>query len=237
MKKIRLMCAVVAILFATQFASAQAIRDGAVIPVSVNLNEVLRITITTGGNIEFTFNSIDDYQYGLGAGGVGPTAANGSNPTGTTGLTTAQPYYETDFMVSASRRWELQYGAEQATFLGTDKVTNTLTLDNVGFALTEVGTNVAGTDLLSVPTNDFTAADITALEIYPTVLITDGGVAGNANAGDGAANSFVMKWRCGTAETAGAAPTQMNATTILNQSPSPTPDHYVVNVIMELNSL
>ena len=56
-----------------------------------------------------------------------------------------------------------------------------------------------------------------------------------ANAGDVTENAFTMTWRCGTAEVAGPVP--MNAVSLLNQNPSPTPDRYITNVLFELASL
>ena len=41
---------------------SQAVSDRNTIPVAVNLNRVLRMSVNTGGNIEFTFNTIDDYS-------------------------------------------------------------------------------------------------------------------------------------------------------------------------------
>jgi hypothetical protein len=73
MKKIATLCAAGLLIGSTAFG--QAIRDRNVIPVAVNLNEVLRMTITNGGNIEFVFNSIDEYRFGLSA-----DAANLMNP-------------------------------------------------------------------------------------------------------------------------------------------------------------
>ena len=56
---------------------SQAVKDRQVIPVAVNLNQVLRMTITNGGNIEFVFNSIDDYRLGLSG-----DAESDANPAG-----------------------------------------------------------------------------------------------------------------------------------------------------------
>lgn len=205
-------------------ANAQAVRDRNVIPVAVNLNQVLRMTITNGGNIEFTFNSIDDYRFGL----SGDAATSGSsNPA------TSDPMYVTNFTVASSTRWELSYGSEQATFIGTDNPANTLTLDNVGFGLTSNGVHTFGTEITSAPTND--GVDISALQQFPIVLITDNGNA-LSSAGDVTDNDFTMTWRAGTAEV-GAAPAPMNATVLLEQNPSPTPDRYITNVLFELASL
>ncbi len=216
---------------------SQAVKDRQVIPVAVNLNQVLRMTITNGGNIEFVFNSIDDYRLGL----SGDAATSGSaNPA------SSDPFYVTDFTVASSTRWDLNYGAEEATFIGTDDPTNTLDLANVGFSLSENGAHdfeaggaAQGTDLtaelFSPPTLNGT--EIAGLENYPVLLIDDNTflLGGDANAGDGTDNSFQIVWRCGTGPVeAGAAPVPMVATSILDQDPSPAPDRYVANVIFEL---
>ena len=61
-------------MFAGVSSQAQAVRDRNVIPVAVNLNQVLRMSIYDGGNIEFVFNTIDDYRDGLSGDAAG--AAN-----------------------------------------------------------------------------------------------------------------------------------------------------------------
>lgn len=230
MKKVLL--TVIALMIFGAGVFAQAVKDRQVIPVSVNLNQVLRMTVTNGGNIEFVFNSIEDYRSGLSA----DAATSGSaNPAA------AEGFYQTDFTVSSSTRWLINYGSEQATFIGTDDPANTLTLDNVGFDLVNNGTNTfegagqpigttAGTSLFSAVTNN--ANDITALQAYPVVLVQDNDDATDSNAGDATENSFSLLWRCGTTEDAGTTP--MNSVSLLNQQPSPTPDRYVTNVIFEL---
>ena len=209
---------------------AQAVKDRNVIPVAVNLNQVLRMTITNGGNIEFVFNTIDDYKKGLSS----QAASAAQNPVATVGM------YKTDFTVSSSTRWELSYGAEEATFLGTDHATATFPLNNVGFKITNNGLNTfegvglakgttATASLFSTSTANST--EVAALEVYPTILIQDNGTI-NANAGDAADNSFTLNWRCGTAEAGAVVP--MNPVKIIDQKPSPVADRYVVNVLFDL---
>lgn len=210
---------------------SQAVRDRQVVPVAVNLNQVLRMTITNGGNIEFVFNSIDDYRLGLSGDG---TAAN---PVG------LNNFYVTDFTVASSARWELNFGSEEATFIGTDDPTNILELNNVGYTLESLGAHnfeapaaLQGTDitaeLWSAPTVNGT--EVAGLTAYPDLLIDDnGGLNGDANAGDGADNSFQLVWRCGTAEVSAGVPNMVDVS-ILNQDPSPAPDRYVTNVLFEL---
>jgi len=212
-------------------AYSQAVKDRNVIPVAVNLNQVLRMTITNGGNIEFVFNTIDDYKNGLSA-DQGTSAS--ANPAA------SEPMYQTDFTISSSTRWKLTYGAEEATFIGADDPTNTLTLDNVGFTIVNNGANTfegaglaksttVGTSLFSTPTDN--SNEVSALEQFPVDLIEDNDEA-LANAGDAADNSFSLMWRCGTAEAGSVVP--MNATKLIDQSPSPDPDRYVVNVLFDL---
>ncbi len=220
-------------LFIFQLGFSQAISDRNVIPVAVNLNQVLRMAISNGGNIEFTFNTIDQYKNGI----------SGDQATSVSaGTATSDPMYVTDFTVASSTRWKVTYGAEEATFLGTDDPSNTLALNNVGYTITESGTHqfetggaqgtTAGEELWSIPT--LAATTVAALETYPVVLIEDNNSATNANAGDATDNIFQLVWRCGTTE-GGAATVPMNAENLIDQQPSPTPDRYVVNVLFDLS--
>lgn len=217
---------IVGMLAITIVGFSQAVKDRQVIPVAVNLNQVLRMTIVNGGNIEFVFNSIDDYENGI-SGAAGNAGDN---------------FYVTDFTVASSTRWALTYGSEQATFIGTDDPTNTLLLDNVGFELVATGTHqfdaalgtTPTTELWSVPTLGGTVT--AGLIPYPQALITDNEQV-VANAGSGAENAFQMIWRCGTEEVDATATPPMNDTDLLNQDPSPNADRYVTNVIFELGAL
>ena len=193
---------------------SQAVSDRNTIPVAVNLNRVLRMSVNTGGNIEFTFNTIDDYKNGLSGDAATSTSANPA---------TSNPMYVTTFTVAASTKWTLQYGAEEATFIGVDNPASTLALNNVGFNLASTGTHAFGTELVSAPTTGGTV--IADLDVYPTALIADGANAA-ANAGDATDNAFTMTWRVGTAEG------DMNAIKLIEQSA--TPDRYVTNVLFNL---
>jgi len=217
MKKLLLSIITVSLMTA---GYSQAVSDRNTIPVAVNLNRVLRMSVNTGGNIEFTFNTIAQYKNGI----SGDQATSSS-----AGTVSANPMYVTSFTVAASTKWRIDYGAEDATFIGVDNPANIgLTLDNVGFTLASTGTHAFGTELASVPTNGGT--EVAALQAYGgVVLITDGGNAA-ANAGDATDNSFTMTWRCGTAE-AGAT-TPMNTVKLIEQGLAP--DRYVTNVLFNL---
>lgn len=229
MKKLLLTIGAFSLMLGIGFS--QAVKDRNVIPVAVNLNQVLRMTITNGGNIEFVFNSIDDYKNGL-SGDAGTSVS--ANPA------TSESFYKTDFTVASSTRWKLTYGSEQATFIGVDNPANTLSLDNVGFTIVNNGAHTfeaAGaakgtdnaTELFSTSTDN--ASEVAALEVYPVDLIEDN-TTDVANAGDATDNSFTLVWRCGTAEAGAVVP--MNAVKLIDQNPSPTPDRYVTNVLFEL---
>lgn len=215
----------VIMLFSGLTVFGQAVRDRNVIPVAVNLNEVLRMTITNGGNIEFVFNTINDYKSGL-----SETTKGGDG------------FYNTDFTVSSSTRWKLSYGSETATFQGTDNPAHSLSLDNVGFLLTESGAHQWGSGALGAGTGELHSSytkngiDVVALATYPTVLIDDNdqtGVTVGSNAGDASDNTFKLSWRCGTKEGATIA-TRMNQVALIDQQPSPDPDRYVANVLFDL---
>jgi hypothetical protein len=214
----------IALITMTTASYGQAVRDRNVIPLAVNLNQVLRMSITDGGNIEFTFNSIEDYRFGL-SGDAGTSGS--SNPA------TSDPMYVSNFIIASSTRWELSYGSEQPDFIGTDNPGNTLTLDNVGFTLLSNGIHTFGTELTSAPTVD--GSEVSALEQFPVVLITDNGDL-LSSAGDVLDNDFTIIWRAGTAEV-GAAPATMNPIVLLEQNPSPNPDRYVTSVLFELAAL
>jgi len=216
-------------------AFSQAVKDRNFIPVAINLNQVLRMTITNGGNIEFVFNTIEDYKNGISSDAVASVSAN---------PITSNSMYKTDFSVSSSTRWALTYGTEEISFLGTDHPNAALAINNVGFKILSTGNNIfegaalgigitAGASLFSIPTAN--ASKVTALQTYPVVLITDNQTI-NANAGDAADNLFTIDWRCGTAE-GKTSITPMNQVKLIDQKPSPVADRYVVNVMFELASL
>ena len=103
---------------------AQPVVDNAIIPVAVNLNSILRLNVTSGGNIEWTVNTIDQYQNGIATG----------------------PRYQTDFTVASSVDLDINLYAEDATLLGTDDVNNTMPLDNIGYNVVSTGGGADGTN-------------------------------------------------------------------------------------------
>ena len=205
-----------------QLAFGQAVKDRNVIPVAVNLNQVLRMSITNGGNIEFAFNTIDDYKHGLSAdyanlqNPADPDIIADGNQAGNDlnsglGAGDADNFYNTNFTVASSTRWKLTWGAEDATFMGTDG--NTMLLNNVGFTLVnngghnfetsaagaEVKATTADAELYSAGTDQ--TESVCCLLQYPAgdPLIEDNDDP-YGNGGDGSDNDFELLWRAGTSE-------------------------------------
>ncbi|MBI4946158.1 MAG: hypothetical protein HY840_07130 [Bacteroidetes bacterium] len=205
-------------LIITGAAFAQPVSDRAVIPIGVTLQQILRIHVTNGGNVEFVFNDINDYKNGI----------------------VNSAFYDSDVQVASSTDWELHMGAEDATLIGTEDPANTLALNNIGFTITWTGGNsccAAGNQLSSILGVYDNSATGTAngLLIFTggagDLLLVDGGnVAGSG--GDVTDNAFTINWECGTLI---AGTTPMNATSIIAQSP--TPDRYVTNVFLDLEAL
>jgi hypothetical protein len=103
-------------------AYAQPVSDNATIPVSVTVNSILRLNITSGGNIEFVFNTLDQMSGGI----------DGSTRTTTT------------FTVASSRNFNVTLEPEGA-LVGTDG--GTLALNNIGIAITgTTGTAAPGSN-------------------------------------------------------------------------------------------
>lgn len=90
---------------------AQAVVDNAVIPVSVNINSIMRMNVVSGGNIEFAFNTIGQYTSGI------------SN----------SPRYDTKFTVASSVDFKVLLYTEDDKFYGADDATHTMELGLVGF--------------------------------------------------------------------------------------------------------
>ena len=203
-------------LIITGSAFAQPVSDRAVVPMGITLQQILRISVVDGGNVEFVFNTIDDYKLGI----------------------SISVFYDTRFKVASSTNWELHLGAEDGTFIGTDDPTRTLTLDNVGFMEVTNGNYSIGGEL-SLAGGGYTTSDVTPNRLKQYFgagsaldqLYKPFGGAGGNNGGDIADNDFTLHWECGT--TNGT----MNATAIIDQVPSVAADRYVTNVFLDLEAL
>ncbi len=108
---------VITILLCGKLSFGQAVADQAVVPVSVTLNSILRLTVTSGGNIVFVFNTIAQYTGGI----------------------AATPRTTTQFKVSSSRNYKVTLATETPTFVGIETGNTTFLLNNVGYLPTTVG--------------------------------------------------------------------------------------------------
>jgi TRAP-type mannitol/chloroaromatic compound transport system substrate-binding protein len=126
MKKINLLLIAIGIAFS---GFAQAVSDNATIPLSVTLNTILRLNVTSGGNIEFAFNTIEDYENGI------------SNTT----------RYTTTFTVASSNDFDVTMSVDDATFFGTDDVNHTMALGYVAYNIVFQGGGTTGTLPAAMP--------------------------------------------------------------------------------------
>lgn len=191
MKKLLISFVALALTFSV---NAQAVSDNAVIPVSVSLTGILRLNVVSGGNIEFMVNTLDQYTNGI------------ANTTRTT----------TKFSVSSSTDFNVTLQTEDATFIGVDDPSNTMTLDNVSYVIETAG-GVAGTDYTTPATSP---ADIQHLT-SSAVNIVEG--ATGHSAGNAAKNSFLIRWSLNN-------PNPASAGSLLAQSIKP--DRYSTNVFL-----
>ena len=141
----------VAMLLLAQMGFGQAVTDNAVIPVSITLNSILRLSVTSGGNIQFVVNTIDQYENGI---------ANTSQ-------------YTTTFQVASSRDFTVTLGAEDQTFIGLETSNTDLTLDNVGYEIATPGLGTVPTGLQAL----VAFVDGGGLPSAATIVTADAGAA------------------------------------------------------------
>ncbi len=126
-----------AILLSGKLSFGQMVSDQAVVPVSVTLNSILRLTVTSGGNIVFVFNTIAQYTGGI----------------------VATPRTTTTFQVSSSRAYKVTLDPENDTFIGLETGNTTFDLDNVGYTDATVGGALESAGLhVLLTTQDITPA-------------------------------------------------------------------------------
>ncbi len=133
MKKLTIL--LTAVLFSVTAAFSQPVSDHGVIPIGVTLNSILRLNITSGGNIEFIVSTIDQYTNGI---------ANANR-------------YDTHFTVASSVDFNVTLTPDQDDFVGVGDAANTLGLDNLGFTTVSEGSGGA-TNWALAPLSVFTDA-------------------------------------------------------------------------------
>lgn len=102
-----------AMLLMVQMSFGQMVSDNATIPVSVTLNAILRLNVVSGGNIQFVFNTMDQYTGGI------------ENTLGTT----------TTFTVASSRAFTVSIQAEDDALYGVDDVLNDIPLGSLIYTM------------------------------------------------------------------------------------------------------
>ena len=131
-------------------------------------NPGLVINIVSGYSIEFVFDEIDEYIYGIGTAGQ-----------------------STFIRIGAITDWKLQFKADQVMFYGTSNPSNQMELNNVGVVVVSLGTNLDdGTNII----NNAKMAPV-ALESTDITLLTKGTL---SNKGYGIENTFTLNWEMGT---------------------------------------
>jgi len=155
---------------------SQAVNDRAVVPVSVTLNSILRLNVESGGNVEFNFNTLEQYE-------------NGINGLG------SPDQYSTQISVASSVNWELQMGAEDGNLISTDDTSSTggtMDLGYILYQITYTGSGAGGDYGITSSTGE---SGPQALHQFGsgTPVITNNGT----NAGDVNKNAFRVDWACG----------------------------------------
>jgi hypothetical protein len=131
-------------------------------------NPGLVINIVSGYSIQFVFDEIDEYIYGI-----------------------ANAGQSTFIRVGAIYDWKLQFKADQLMFYGFNDASHTMELNNVGVSVTSIGSNQDnGSNII----NYAKTAPI-ALESNDITLLTKGSL---TNKGYGIENSFTLDWEMGT---------------------------------------
>jgi len=178
MKKLTIL--LTAVLFSATAAFSQPVSDQGVIPIGVTLNSILRLNITSGGNIEYVVNTIDQYTNGI----------------------VPQTRYETHFTVASSVDFDVSLIADAANFTGVDDATHTIPLDNLGYTILGDGVPATGSTLL--------AGVQQLSNVSANIILSDNVAPASGNAGDITQNAFVLQWELGTVAVAAAGGSLLN---------------------------
>jgi len=118
---------ILGLLLAGFTANAQQVSDMAVIPIGVTLNSIMRLTVTSGGNIEFVVNTMQQYEEGV------PNATP----------------YTTTFDVSSSSDFYVTLAADNVNMIGTVNNEHVMPVDFLAY---EVVAPSSGSSSSSLPT-------------------------------------------------------------------------------------
>lgn len=167
---------------------AQAVDDRAVVPVSVTLNSILRLNVESGGNIEFNFNTLQQYQNGID--GIGN-----------------DDQYSTQISIASSVNWDLRMGAEDGALITTDtsnaSAAGQMELGYIAYQVNLDETALTlNTDIdVAANSDDGTTAQLTTLGTSDEIIQYN---TSGSNAGDVTQNRFRIDWACGTSDAIGS---------------------------------
>lgn len=131
-------------------------------------NPGLVISIVYGQSIQFDFNDIDDYIYGI------PNSGQ-----------------STFIRIGAIYDWKLQFRADQLMFYGTNDASHLMELNNVGVRVEAQGNNLDdGSNIIN-----YAKMAPLALESNDVTLLTKGVL---SNKGYHYENQFYLNWEMGT---------------------------------------
>lgn len=188
----------------TFIAYAQPVSDNATIPMAVTLNSILRLNVTTGGNIEFSINTLADYTNGI------------AISEGTT----------TRFNIASSVDFEVLVFSE-GDLVGTDLTGGSsgadMAIGNINYNIIYEGAGLANTDYSFIGTIDGADAALRQGLVDASGATADKLAIYDAPAGDITQNAFAIGWDCGVAGT---------GTSLLDQALAA--DRYSTNVFLVL---
>jgi hypothetical protein len=196
--------------------NAQPVADNAVIPMGITLSSVLRLNVVSGGNIEFVFASVNDFQNGL-----------------------AGDMYRTNLTVESSTDWGLSLYASD--FSGS---AGTFGVGIVDYGIEDNGSTNVIVDADPGPGTKNILSNVGALYAGPGsgdfVQLTNGAFlalqeAGDGNDGVAADNDFFIRWRCGVGPTSVITPNGSGAT-LINDWVGTGPGRSTTNILITLSA-
>ncbi|MFP4448982.1 MAG: hypothetical protein ACLFPH_09630 [Bacteroidales bacterium] len=156
---------------------SQAVDDRAVVPVSVTLNSILRLNVESGGNIEFNFNTLEQYENGIS--GIGN-----------------DDQYSTKLTIASSVDWDLIMGAEDDNLVSTDTVDagGGMDLGYITYEVDDSEASISDGNEITLITSD---APVQLSSISDNTAIIENR---DGNAGDVEQNRFRIDWACGSVD-------------------------------------
>jgi len=172
-------------LLSVNISYSQAVDDRAVVPVSVTLNSILRLNVESGGNVEFNFNTLDQYENGI---------------SGIQGSGSGDDRYSTKITVASSVNWDLRMGAEDDGLVSSDTAGAVASMDLSYITFqTEYTSNELGVDVeLAIPSSYESGAETPLEQITSAADLISNRAGSDGNAGDVDQNAFRIDWACGT---------------------------------------